>query len=92
MASITFDTHAFIKKLKDSGFQENQAEAISEAIKEVQESHLGELASKQDIKDVKQDMKEMELRINAQLMLLKWMTGLMLAGVASLVIKTFFGS
>ena len=38
----------------------------------------------------KSDLKELELRINAQLMLLKWMIGFLLAGVLSLILKAFF--
>ena len=36
------------------------------------------------------DLREFELRINAQLLLLKWMIGFMLAGVLSLILKAFF--
>lgn len=32
MATITFDTHKFIRKLKESGFEERQAEGISDAL------------------------------------------------------------
>lgn len=31
MATVTFDTHKFIRTLKESGIPENQAEAIVEA-------------------------------------------------------------
>ena len=30
MTTITFDTHKFIRKLRDAGFEENQAEAVSD--------------------------------------------------------------
>ena len=90
MPSITFDTHAFIKKLKESGFKEEQAEVLSEVIKEVQGATIEDLATKDDIKELRHEMKELELRINAQLLLLKWMVGVMLAGVVSLVLKAFF--
>ena len=83
MAGITFDTYAFIKHLKESGFQEPQAEALADAFKKAQEVHFEQLATKHDLK-------ELELRMNAQLMLLKWMIGVMLAGVVSLVLKAFF--
>lgn len=29
MATITFDTHKFVRKLKESGFDEKQAESLS---------------------------------------------------------------
>jgi hypothetical protein len=87
---VTFDTYAFVKQLKESGFSEAQAEALSEALKKAQEASLENLATKSDISEVKHDIKELELRINAQLLLLKWMVGVMLAGVVSLVLKAFF--
>ncbi|MGQ0593332.1 MAG: hypothetical protein ACT4QB_11995 [Gammaproteobacteria bacterium] len=34
MATITFDTHKFVRRLQAAGFEEKQAEAISEAFKE----------------------------------------------------------
>jgi hypothetical protein len=52
------------------------------------------LATKSDLKELeratKSDLKELELKINAQLMLLKWMMGFILAGVVSLILKAFF--
>ena len=44
---------------------------------------LSDLATKQDIK-------ELELRLTGEIKLLKWMMGLLLAGVLSLLIKAFF--
>ena len=40
MSTITFDTHAFIKKLTESGLTEQQAEAITELQKETVKSTL----------------------------------------------------
>ncbi len=40
----------------------------------------------------KHDLKELELKINAQLLLLKWMMAVILAGIVSLIIKAFFGN
>ena len=67
--AVLFDTHAFIKELKESGFEEKQAEALSGAIRKVQEAHLEELASKEDIalirRDIvmiQRDIKELEIR------------------------------
>lgn len=127
MAAVTFDTHAFIKQLKEAGFEEAQAEALSETFKKAQEAHLGELATRHDFEELKlsirhdieefklatrhdieelkastkldieelkpstrHDLKELELRIDGELKLLKWMTGVTLAGVVSLVLKAFF--
>jgi len=56
---------------------------MSEAIIETQRSQLEKIATKTDLKELK-------LRINAQLLLLKWTIGFMLAGVLSLILKAFF--
>lgn len=50
MTIVAFDTLKFAKRLKESGFNENQAEALAEAIKDA--SGEGELATKRDLKDV----------------------------------------
>lgn len=47
MATITFDTHKFVRRLQEAGFEEKQAEAISEAFKEA--FGQAELAAKRDI-------------------------------------------
>jgi hypothetical protein len=36
MTAITFDTHKFIRKLREAGFEEKQAEAVAEAFQEAQ--------------------------------------------------------
>lgn len=76
-----FDTHQFIRRLKQAGFPEEQAEALSEAIMEAQGK--ADLVTKKDL--------QIELApIKADLSLVKWMLGLLLAGVAALILKTFF--
>ena len=61
IATITFDTHKFLRTLKDAGVPESQAEAFSEAFKEAQGE--ADLATKRDIDDVRRDMREMEQRL-----------------------------
>lgn len=81
MASVTFDTHKFVRKLREAGFEERQAEAITEALSSANESV--ELVTKSDL--------HAELApLKAELLVVKWMLGLLLAGVASLVLKAFF--
>lgn len=70
MPTLTFDTHAFIKRLTDSGISEPQAEAFSLDFKDAHKSNLKELATKNDIhelkeeiKELRHEMKELELRI-----------------------------
>jgi hypothetical protein len=69
VATVTFDTHKFIKTLEEAGVPETQAEAFSTA---VQESHgAAELATKVDIaklcKDMDAKLKKLELRMTIKL-------------------------
>ena len=65
MATITFDTHKFIRRLQDAGFSPQQAEAVAEAFRDAQGE--ADLATKRDIEDLRRDMKEMELRLTIKL-------------------------
>ena len=58
--TTTFDTLMYAKKLKEAGFTEQQAEVQAEAMKEIIDNQL---ATKNDILDLKRDMREMEYRI-----------------------------
>ncbi len=65
MTVLAFDTHAFVKKLKEAGFSELQAEAQADALIKAlvqfrEEMHLDELATKRDLR-------ELELRLEAKL-------------------------
>lgn len=99
--AVLFDTHALIKKLRDSGFEERQAEALTDAFKDAQEAAMEELATKGDIKDLRNELKgditglRNELKgdsseLRHEINLLKWMMGFILAGILSLVLKAFF--
>ncbi len=82
-STVLFDTHAFIKRLKDSGFEEKQAEALTDAFKDAQNTSIEDLATKQDLK-------ELELKVDGQFNLLKWMLGFVLGGVLFLILRAFF--
>ena len=84
---LTFDTLAYAKRLREAGFTEPQAEAQAAALAEVLKSGTGELATRQDIADLKRDLKEVELSLRREIEamkaeLLKWVIGLLLAQVA----------
>jgi len=50
MATITFDTHKFIRRLREAGIPEGQAEAIAEAFRD---AHLeAEIATKSDLREL----------------------------------------
>jgi hypothetical protein len=61
MTTITFDTHKFIRTLKDAGIPEQQAEAFADAFRDAQGE--ADLATRRDIDDLRRDMREMEQRL-----------------------------
>ena len=82
---LTVDTHKFVRTLKDAGVPETQAEAFSEAFKEAQGE--AEIATKQDLREV-------ELRLEAKISdikydLVKWIAGMLLAqaGLVAALVK-----
>jgi len=91
MASITFDTLAYAKKLREGGFTEEQAEAHTQAQKQVLSEVLSTtLSTKDDINRLERVVESDINRLEKQIAVLKWMMGVMLAGVISLVLKAFF--
>jgi len=80
MATITFDTLKFVEKLRAAGVSEAQAKAEAEAlVAAFSEAMDSQLASKSDIN-----------RLERELLVLKWMVGLVLGGVLTLIMKAFF--
>ena len=68
MATLAFDTHAFVKELTQAGMPEAQAEVLARS----QATLIDEkLATKQDLKELearlRHDMKELELRLTIRL-------------------------
>lgn len=81
MSTITFDTHLFVRRLKDAGFDDKQAVSLSEAMRAaIDES---ELVTKKDF--------QIELApIKADLNLLKWMIGALIAMTIANIAKQYF--
>lgn len=81
MSAITFDTHKFVRKLQDAGFDEKQAEGLTDAMRAaIDES---ELVTKKDL--------QIELApVKADLNLLKWMMGALMAIAVANFAKQFF--
>lgn len=88
MSSITFDTHKFVRKLQEAGFNEKQAEGLTDAMRAaIDESELA----------TRRDLKEMELRIETRfealkgdMSLIKWMLGGLIALAIANFSKQFF--
>jgi len=64
MTATTFDTHKFVRTLKDAGVPESQAEAFSEAFKEAQGE--ADLATKRDIDDLRRDIEVLRHDIDSR--------------------------
>lgn len=80
MTAITFDTLKFVEKLKAAGVPEGQAKAEAEAlVTALSEAMDSQLATKSDIN-----------RLERELLVVKWMVGLVLGGVVALVMRAFF--
>jgi hypothetical protein len=77
MATITFDTLKFAKKLEKAGLPQEQAEAIAEAFKEA--SAEAEVATKRDVEHLEIKIAEMKFD------LLKWIVGMSLAQFSVLI-------
>ncbi|MBI5120995.1 MAG: hypothetical protein HZA67_08315 [Rhodospirillales bacterium] len=87
MTAITFDTLKFVEKLKAAGVPEGHAKAEAEALAEVlSESASNVLATKQDIGRIEVKLIEHD----GEFKLIKWMLGILMAGVMSLILKAFF--
>ncbi len=89
MATIPFDTHKFIRTLKDAGFPEPQAEAISQAFQNAYTET--DIATKRDLKELeyalKRDLKETESMLKRDMVELEQrliikLGGMMVAAVA----------
>ena len=63
---------------------------MAEAFQEAQATQLEGLATKADIQEVKRDIQALDLKLEGQLTLVRWMLGILVAGVLSLVLKAFF--
>jgi len=65
MTAIAFDTLKFAQTLRDKAkFTQEQSEGLANAIADVTSDQL---ATKADIRDLKQDMREMEMRLEAKI-------------------------
>ncbi len=76
------DTHRLITHLTERGFSEQQAEALVEAAQEID---LGDVATRQDVTEIKHQLEKLELRLTLKL------GTLMAAGIGVLALLKYFG-
>ncbi|MBF0427518.1 MAG: DUF1640 domain-containing protein [Magnetococcales bacterium] len=84
--AIAFDTLSSMKRLKESGFTEEQAETQTRIIAELVDDRL---ATKQDIKDLA--TKEDIARLESEIRLIKWMLALVVTATVLPALKTLLG-
>src|SRR5260363_376541 len=78
----------FVRTLKGAGFNEKQAEALTDAVRESQA--FSEVATKSDLRELELRIEAKFANVDGELKFLKWILGFIAAGVASLVLKAFF--
>lgn len=86
MTTITYDTQELVNELETSGLTRKQSEMVVSVLKKSQ----GELATKIDLRELELRLDTRFERIDGELKLNRWLLGFLIAGVMSLVIKTFF--
>lgn len=98
MSAVAFDTLKFVEKLEAGGFSSAQAKAAASAFAEATAEQLvtrqglrEEIAPiTTDLAALKADLRQVELRLSGEMTLLKWMLGLVVAGILALVLKAYF--
>lgn len=90
MTTITFDTLELVDKLKNAGIPQEQAEAVVRVIADAQETLVSNITLDHRLKETELRSDARFERIDGELKLNRWMLGILIAGVMSLVLKTFF--
>jgi hypothetical protein len=98
MNTITFDTLKYAKTLQAAGVTDTQAEAMAQAQRDsLAEALESQLATKADVKSVKEDLAEDIAAVKADItgvkadiVLLKWMLALVVIVTVVPALKAFF--
>jgi hypothetical protein len=65
--AVPFDTLALARKLEAAGFPAQQAEALVDVIRDIQLAALSDLATRQDIRDVRTDLDALKAATKADI-------------------------
>ncbi len=79
---ITFDKLAYVERLKECGFTQDQAKGAADALDSALKDSV---ATKYDIELLRRDMAKLEVKLS----MLQWVVGGIGVGVLLLVIKSF---
>ena len=88
MSAITFDTLEYADRLEAAGVPSQQAKAEAQALAEVLTS--SEVATACNAERLESKIELLRSDLSGKFTLLQWMLGLLLAGVASLILEAFF--
>lgn len=86
MTTITCDSQDVMIKLRAVGVSQEHADAFIRAIVESQDNLITKTDLELALNPIKMDLAVLK----ADAITLKWMMGVLIAGVMSIVIKTFF--
>jgi hypothetical protein len=96
MAITALDTHQTVKDLTAAGFTDAQAEALTQALRQVQQIDLSDLTTKADLAELRNEMKLEFAAVRREMAetktkLIKWVPGIGFAQVAMIlaVLKLF---
>ena len=100
MNAMVFDTHNFVKRLTAEGMPIGQAEVLADEQARLIDTRLvtqGDIAqaianvvTKEDLSSNVTGIRIELAALKADVTFLKWASGLVLAGISSLILKTFF--
>jgi hypothetical protein len=91
MVISSIDTHEIVKDLKAAGFTEEQAEAVTRAVKQAQDLDLSNLATKTDLAELRTDFTELRAATKTDLAELRAATKTDLAELRAELIKWVVG-
>lgn len=90
MTATTFDTLKFAEKLTKAGFSPEQAKAIIETEQEAfQETMDNTLATKEDIRNLRDELKEDINKLKQKLFVHDWMLWFILVFQVAILLKLF---
>lgn len=96
MAITALDTHQTVKDLTAAGFTDAQAEALTQALRQVQQIDLSDLASKADIADLRKDLAILRAELETKMAehkaeVIRWVFGISIAQAATMlaILKLF---
>ena len=91
---IAIDTLKIYERLKAANLNEEAAKEIAEVMREVSLESQKRLVIKSDLLQVKTEIEgkidKVKIEIEGELRLIKWMLGILIAGIISLILKAFF--